>query len=76
MKRDLRVSSNNSQSFFLLSFCVVYAVHQHGVFYTLTEQIFCFAALSLTYNLEVMKLACYMHIEKLVTVVHVSANAF
>ena len=40
VKRDLRVSLNNKGFSFLLSFCVVYAVH--GVFYTLTEQIlFC-----------------------------------
>ena len=38
-------SGSNNRRFFLLSFCVVYAVH--GLFYTLTEQMF-FAALSLS----------------------------
>ena len=44
-----------TQRFFLLSFCVFYAVH--GVFYTLTEQIF-FAALSLTFRGNEAGLSC------------------
>ena len=43
-----RPSNNWAQRFFSLSFCVVHALH--GVFYTLTEQLYFFAALSITFR--------------------------
>ena len=40
--------NNRGQRFFLLAFCVVHALH--GVFYTLTEQLYFFAVLSITFR--------------------------
>ena len=63
-------SQLEQQWFFLLSFCVVYAVH--GVFYN--EQILFYHFECHIKKLRLM--VCSMHIEQLVPMVYVSADVF